>query len=233
MKPHEVQTQSCCVSVSVVTPGQVIVQTVAETPVTPRPAATILLLRRGGRHADRELELLMVKRAETQSFMPGVWVFPGGIVERGEEPAACAVRELEEETGIALVDGAEVLEWARWITPEVVPVRFDTHFFVALAPAHSPPQPDGREVDDAGWFSPAGALARHRAGELRLVFPTIKTLEGLTTYSSGEAVMEAARGRVVEPILPRVVGTRQDHRVVLPGEDGYEEGVTDVEGLPS
>ena len=44
----------------------------AETPVTPRPAATTMLLRRGGRHSDRELEVLMVRRAETQSFMPGV-----------------------------------------------------------------------------------------------------------------------------------------------------------------
>jgi ADP-ribose pyrophosphatase len=71
----------------------------AETPVTPRPAATTMLLRRGGRHSDRELEVLMVRRAETQSFMPGVWVFPGGMVEDGEEYATCAIRELEEETG--------------------------------------------------------------------------------------------------------------------------------------
>ncbi|MGH2951024.1 MAG: NUDIX hydrolase [Solirubrobacterales bacterium] len=204
-----------------------------ETPATPRPAATVLLLRRGGRHSDRELELLMVRRAETQSFMPGVWVFPGGVVEQGEEPAACAARELEEETGIALDQEAELLAWTRWITPEVVPVRFDTHFFVALAPAHSPPRPDGREVDDAGWFSPAGALERHRAGELELVFPTIRTLETLTPFTSAAAVIEAARDRVVEPILPRVVGTREDHRVLLPGDDGYEDAATDVEGLPS
>jgi hypothetical protein len=115
----------------------------------------------------------------------------------------------------------------------VVPVRFDTHFFVALAPAHSPPRPDGREVDDAGWYSPAGALESHRAGELELVFPTIRTLETLTPFANAEAVIEAARDRVVEPILPRVVGTRDDHRVLLPGDDGYEDAASDVEGLPS
>jgi 8-oxo-dGTP pyrophosphatase MutT (NUDIX family) len=77
-----------------------------ETPVTPRLAATLILLRRGGRHADRELELLMVRRADTQSFMPGVWVFPGGAVEPDESPERCAARELEEETAIALDPGA-------------------------------------------------------------------------------------------------------------------------------
>jgi 8-oxo-dGTP pyrophosphatase MutT (NUDIX family) len=205
----------------------------AETPVTPRLAATTLLLRRGGKHTDRELELLMVRRAETQSFMPGVWVFPGGVVEPGEEPEACAARELEEETGIALADDAELHAWTRWITPEVVPVRFDTHFFVGLAPVHSPPRPDGREVDDAGWLSPRRALERHRAGELELVFPTIRTLETLLPYATAAEVIEAARDRVVEPILPRVAGTREDHRVLLPGDDGYEEAAPDTDNLRS
>jgi 8-oxo-dGTP pyrophosphatase MutT (NUDIX family) len=206
---------------------------VAETPVTPRLAATTLLLRRGGKHTDRELELLMVRRAETQSFMPGVWVFPGGVVEPGEAPEQCAARELEEETGIVLADDAELLAWARWITPEVVPVRFDTYFFVGLAPPRSPPRPDGREVDDTGWLSPRVALERHRMGELELVFPTIRTLETLLGFATAGEVIEAARERVVEPILPRVAGTRADHRVLLPGEDGYEEAGPDVDNLPS
>jgi 8-oxo-dGTP pyrophosphatase MutT (NUDIX family) len=220
--------------VSVVPTGaQVIVPAMAKAPATPRAAATILLLRRGGRHADRELELLLVRRGESQSFMPGVWVFPGGVVEDGEDPADCATRELAEETSIELPPDAEVRLWTRWITPEVVPVRFDTFFYVALAPPHSPPKPDMREVDDAGWFSPRVALERHRAGDLKLVFPTIRTLETLLPFGRSEEVMEASVGRDVEPILPRVVGTREDHRILLPGDDGYEDAVPDVDSLPS
>src|SRR5215475_3798241 len=76
-------------------------------PSEPRPAASVVLLRRGGKHADRALEVLLLKRTEEAKFMPGVWVFPGGSVdpEDGEHEAgyrACAVRELEEEAGIAL-----------------------------------------------------------------------------------------------------------------------------------
>ena len=69
---------------------------------------------------------------------------------------------------------------------------------------------------------PQAALEANRAGELELVFPTIKTLETLLPFASAEEVLAAAPGRRVEPILPRVVGTREDHRVLLPGDDGYE-----------
>jgi 8-oxo-dGTP pyrophosphatase MutT (NUDIX family) len=193
----------------------------------PRPAASLILLRRGGKHAERGVEVLLVRRSGEARFMPGVWVFPGGRVDAadaGDEEAAhmaCAVRELHEEAGIELPRDAELLAWSRWITPEPVPVRFDTRFYVALAPPHSPPRPDGRETTEAKWFSPAGALERHRAGEVDLVFPTIKHLESLLPYSTSEEALEAARGRTVEPITPRVVGKGGERRIVLPGEPGY------------
>lgn len=164
----------------------------------------------------------MVRRSPHASFMPGVWVFPGGAIEPGEEPASCAARELAEETGIVLDEPDAALPWARWITPEVAPVRFDTHFVVALAPPHSPPTPDGVEVTEAAWLAPRAALDAHASGEIELVFPTVRTLESLLPHASAEEVIEAARNRVVEPILPRVVGTREDHRILLPGDPGYD-----------
>jgi 8-oxo-dGTP pyrophosphatase MutT (NUDIX family) len=193
----------------------------------PRPAASLILLRRGGRHRDRGVEVLLVRRSPDARFMPGVWVFPGGAVDADdagdEEEAhkACAVRELREEAGIELPGDAELLPWSRWITPEPVPVRFDTRFYVTLAPAHTPPRPDGQETTGAEWTSPVAALERHRAGELELVFPTIKHLESLLPYSSSEEVLAAARDRVIEPVMPRVVGEEGERRIVLPGEPGY------------
>jgi 8-oxo-dGTP pyrophosphatase MutT (NUDIX family) len=217
----------------VVTGAQVIVPAMADSPATPRPAATIILLRRSGRHAERGVEVLLAQRSLQASFMPGVWVFPGGIVEAGEEPPETARRELGEEVGIELGTDAELVPWSRWITPEVVPVRFDTHFFVALAPPHSPPKPDGGEIVEASWFAPERALESHRVGELSLVFPTIRNLERLAEHATADEVMAAARGTVVEAILPRVAGTREDHRVLLPGDEGYDEAATDVDTLPS
>ncbi len=173
------------------------------------------------------MEILLVRRSPRASFMPGVWVFPGGAVDAvdaGDEEAAhmaCAVRELREEAGIELPAGAELLPWSRWITPEPVPVRFDTRFYVALAPAHSPPRPDGMETTEAAWTAPADALERNRSGEIELVFPTIKHLESLLPYSSSEEVLAAARERVIEPVMPRVVGEAGERRIVLPGDPGY------------
>jgi 8-oxo-dGTP pyrophosphatase MutT (NUDIX family) len=186
----------------------------------------VILLRRGGKHADGALEVLMVRRNPEASFMPGVWVFPGGAVAaadgEGEEGfRACAVREVAEEAGIELA--AEALHsYSRWITPEVVPVRFDTWFFLALGPAHSPPRPDGAETVDAGWFEPRAALASHEKGELPLVFPTIKHLESLLPFRTAAQALEAVEGREVEAVLPRVVGEGTQRRVILPGEPGYD-----------
>ncbi len=195
-------------------------------PSVPRPAASIVLLRRGGKHQDRALEVLLLKRTEKARFMPNVWVFPGGAVDDGDGVdetrfKACAVRELEEEAGIALPETEELVLFSRWITPEVVSRRFDAWFFLALAPAHTPPRPDGNETTDAGWFEPAGALEAQAAGELSLAFPTVKQLESLLPFRSSDEALAHHRERTVEPILPKVIGTLEDNRVVLPGDPDY------------
>jgi len=195
-------------------------------PAVPRPAASVVLLRRGGKHGDRALEVLLLRRTERAKFMPGVWVFPGGAVDDadGAEEAgfrACAVRELEEEAGIALATDEELVLFSRWITPEVVSRRFDAWFFLALAPAHTPPRPDGVETTDAGWFEPARALESNAAGELALAFPTVKQLESLLAFRTSDEAIAAHRDAVVEPILPKVIGTAEDNRVVLPGDPDY------------
>jgi 8-oxo-dGTP pyrophosphatase MutT (NUDIX family) len=195
-------------------------------PSVPRPAASVVLLRRGGKHSQRALEVLLLKRTESAKFMPGVWVFPGGAVdpEDGESEAgyrACAVRELEEEAGIALAASEELVLFSRWITPEVISRRFDAWFFLALAPAHTPPKPDGVETTDAAWFEPPAALNAQSAGELTLAFPTIRQLESLLPFANADEALAAHRDRPIEPILPKVIGTQAEHRVVLPGDPDY------------
>jgi 8-oxo-dGTP pyrophosphatase MutT (NUDIX family) len=191
-------------------------------PAVPRPAATVILLRGGGKHSERGLEVLLVQRNPEARFMPGVWVFPGGAVDptdgEGEDAhRAAAVRELAEEAGIEVpADG--LVAYSRWITPRVVPIRFDTRFYLALAPAHSPPRPDGSETVDAGWFAPHHALERHHGGELPLVFPTIKHLESLVDFANATEALEAAKRREVKPVEPRVEGEGGERRIILPDE---------------
>jgi 8-oxo-dGTP pyrophosphatase MutT (NUDIX family) len=195
-------------------------------PSTPRPAASIVLLRRGGKHSQRALEVLLLRRSEEARFMPGVWVFPGGSLDEadGAEEAglrACALRELAEEAGIELPAGEELVPFTRWITPEVIATRFDAWFFLALAPPHSPPEPDGVETTEARWFQPTAALAAQEAGELFLSFPTRTQLQWLAEFRTSDEALAAYRDRPLEPILPKVVEDGPEPRVVLPGDPDY------------
>ena len=186
----------------------------------PRQAATIILLRGGA----ETLEVLLVQRTPKARFMGGVWVFPGGAVDtsEGEGDQAhriAAIRELEEEAAIVLDDPGALVKFSRWITPPEVKIRFDTHFFLAPAPPGQEARIDGDECVDVGWFTPRAALDAFRREELPLVFPTIKHLEQLSTFSSAEELLAHARGRVVHPVVPRVIREGEIARIVLPGED--------------
>src|SRR3954453_1575994 len=172
-------------------------------PSTPRPAASIVLLRRGGKHSQRALEVLMLKRSEEAKFMPGVWVFPGGSLDEadGAEEAglrACAVRELAEEAGIELPPEEELVPFTRWITPEVIATRFDAWFFLALAPAHTPPEPDGVEVVEAAWFEPRAAIEAFDEKEIVLAFPTLSQLHSLLPFATSDDALAAHRDAKIE-----------------------------------
>jgi 8-oxo-dGTP pyrophosphatase MutT (NUDIX family) len=186
----------------------------------PRQAATVILLRGG---ADT-LEVLLVRRTPKARFMGGVWVFPGGAVDtaEGDGDAAhriAAIRELEEEAAITLGDPGALVKFSRWITPPEVKIRFDTHFFLAPAPPGQEPRIDGDEIVDFGWFAPPAALEAARRDEIALVFPTIKHLEQLAGFASADELLEHARGRDVQPVMPRVIREGEIARIVLPGED--------------
>ena len=192
-------------------------------PAVPRQAATVIVLRGGS----ETLEVLLVERNPAQRFMGGAWVFPGGAVDadEGEGDAAhrlAGVREVAEEAGVTLPDPAALIEFSRWITPARVKIRFDTHFFLAPLPPGAEPRPDGSECVDLRFFTPRAALDAHGAGDLLLVFPTIKHLEQLERFESADALLEWARGREVVPVEPKVVMEGEIARVVLPGEPGYE-----------
>jgi 8-oxo-dGTP pyrophosphatase MutT (NUDIX family) len=194
-----------------------------DRPTTPRRAASVLLLRGAG----EALEVLLVKRNPDARFMGGAWVFPGGAVDAHEDDGdaghrAAAVREVAEEAAVTLADPAALVPYSRWITPELVKVRFDTYFFLAPLPEAAEPAVDGEECVDLGWFTPRGALDAHARGEILLVFPTIKHFEQIAGFDSADALLSHARGQTVTPVEPRIVMSGETARVLLPGEPGYD-----------
>ena len=70
----------------------------------------------------------------------------------------------------------ELVPYAHWITPEGMPKRFDTWFFLAAAPPEQVGAHDGKESTDSIWVSPREALEGGESGRFKLPFPTTRNL---------------------------------------------------------
>jgi len=81
----------------------------------------------------------------------------------------------------------------RWITPPLFPIRYDTRFFAAAAPNCQETSHDGDELVDFQWMTPGDALQNYKEGKIKLVIPTIKTLEFLKKFGKSGDVIEYLR----------------------------------------
>ncbi|MEN3297852.1 MAG: hypothetical protein V7642_7105 [Burkholderiales bacterium] len=114
--------------------------------------------------------------------------------------------------------------FGHWITPLDRPKRYDTRFFVAVAPPDQTGSADDCETIDHVWIRPADALERERSGQMSLAFATIKTLELLAQFSDTNALMQHARTlQTVTPRTPRAATARTGRRVLLPDDPAYAE----------
>ena len=98
--------------------------------------------------------------------------------------------------------------WAWWVTPEGMPKRFDTRFFVAQVPAGQLAEHDGTEATDSRWVAPSAALAANSSGEVQIILPTRRNLVDLGQFPTVEAVLRDARGRNPSMIMPQIVPFR-------------------------
>ena len=250
----------------------------SETAATPKPAATILLLRPG----NKSLEVFMVVRHHQIDFASGALVFPGGkadpqdfedsliphlqgAVDDTDMRAAqvSAIREAFEECGILLarevgsddIISAERLQslqeqrepmnkgevtlleflqneqlvlacdelthFAHWITPPMMPKRFDTHFYLAIPPADHIAVHDGYESVDSVWIDPADAISGAQSGTYTIIFPTLRNIEKLATWSTPQSAVEAAQNTTPVPVLPWTEKRDDGQYLCIPVEAGY------------
>jgi 8-oxo-dGTP pyrophosphatase MutT (NUDIX family) len=112
--------------------------------------------------------------------------------------------------------------FSHWLTPMGMPRRYDTRFFVALAPAAQNARADGRETVEALWLRPADALASARG--LKLMNVQQRILEQLATFqSAAECMAHARRLDKVPLVMPRIAQGPAGRRPVNPGHPAYEE----------
>jgi 8-oxo-dGTP pyrophosphatase MutT (NUDIX family) len=118
--------------------------------------------------------------------------------------------------------------WARWITPEVSPRRFDTWFFAAALPAGqtATAAPEGHadpgESESGTWLRPGAALEAAEAGEITLLPPTAVTLRELAAHQDVDGIL--ARRRTITPRLPRVTVENGKVRLSMPPIEQAEPG---------
>jgi 8-oxo-dGTP pyrophosphatase MutT (NUDIX family) len=135
-------------------------------------------------------------------------------------------RELSLATMLArrgLALRADLLRpWARWVTPEVEPRRYDTRFFVAALPRGQQPGRISGEADRMIWMRPADALEQHEAGVMHMLPPTAFTLAELCGYGDVDAILAAARARDLAPIMPKFLVTGGEAHFLLPHDEAYD-----------
>lgn len=133
----------------------------------------------------------------------------------------------------ALVPALDLLvPLAHWITPEPLPKRFDTWFFLAQAPADQVGMHDGRESTDALWLSPRQALEGAESGRFTLPFPTTRILIKLGKQTGVQAALDDAKSRPIVTVMPVMTSDGDRHQLRIPAAAGYDGELFEVSGRP-
>jgi len=168
------------------------------------------------REAYEEAGILLAEGLDGSDFAEVCDPAVRSAVDKGETAFIDVVREL----GVRLrLDALAV--FARWITPTMMPKRFDTWFYAVRAPADQVAAADGREAVDAEWISPDEVLRLADAGERTVIFPTRMNVQLLAEASSAEDCVARAQARTLVPVLPKVEVRDGARFLVLPPDAGY------------
>jgi 8-oxo-dGTP pyrophosphatase MutT (NUDIX family) len=204
-------------------------------PAVAHPAATVVLLRQ----ADSGCEVLLVRRNSRLDFHGGAWVFPGGRLDpadylpeaAGDVVAAArraAVREAKEEAGVS-IEAEHLTLFARWITPDFMPKRFDTWFFAGTG-ADQDVRVDGGEIHEHAWMRPHDALAAQARGEIELPPPTFVTIFGLAAHRNAAEALASLTEGGLRNFVPRICRVPGGACSLYEGDAGYETENAEIEG---
>jgi 8-oxo-dGTP pyrophosphatase MutT (NUDIX family) len=134
-----------------------------------------------------------------------------------------------DETGMVLALD-ELVPYAHWVTPEGMPKRFDTWFFLAAAPPEQLGAHDGRESTDSLWLSPREALAGGESGRFKLPFPTTRNLIKLGKQPNVRTALDSARGKPVVTVMPVLTKLNGGRQLRIPLEAGYDGELFEFDG---
>jgi 8-oxo-dGTP pyrophosphatase MutT (NUDIX family) len=141
-----------------------------------------------------------------------------------------------DEIGIADMLEAEDLElvieklvpFAHWITPTFLPKRFDTYFYLAVAPATQIAVHDGKETVESVWLKPADALAQTKTGQRTMLVATALNVRRLGESATIAAALLSAKNQSIVTVLPELIQEPTGRMLRIPAEAGYRETVIPI-----
>jgi len=125
----------------------------------------------------------------------------------------------------------ELVPYAHWITPEGMPKRFDTWFFLAAAPPDQLGAHDGRESIHSIWVSPREALAGGETGRFKLPFPTRRNLIKLGKQGNVQDALKDSTGKSIVTVMPVMTRLNGGRQLRIPKEAGYDGELFEVGAL--
>ena len=180
------------------------------------------------REAYEECGVLLAREEGTGALVNAARLKALAPMRDGLNKCELGIGDVLEKGGLRLA--ADLLTpFAHWITPNLMPKRFDTRFYVAAAPEDHLAVHDGSESVDSVWIRPADALAEAEAGRRTVIFPTRMNVLKLGRSSLVTDAIETARKTPVVTVEPKVDGSV----LRIPAEAGYgvtEEPLTNVRG---
>ncbi|MFI6066240.1 NUDIX hydrolase [Micromonospora sp. NPDC051227] len=129
-----------------------------------------------------EQERLLLMRRHRFVFDRWVWELPGGYVDDGEQPASCAVREAEEETGWRPGAVEPMLSFQPWVAT----ADAENLLFLARAATHIGSPVDVNEAERVAWMPLAEARDLVSRGEIVGSGTVIAVLELIARKARGE-----------------------------------------------
>ena len=125
-----------------------------------------------------------------------------------------------------------LVPFAHWITPEFMPKRFDTHFFLVDAPRDQLAIHDGTESVDSLWTTIPEALELEKSGQRTIIFPTLENVKKLGRNRSVAQALERAQADPVVTVMPRLTkGPDGILMMEIPENAGYDTIRAPIEAL--
>jgi 8-oxo-dGTP pyrophosphatase MutT (NUDIX family) len=177
------------------------------------------------RETFEECGILLARPRGASALVDAAWL-KAMTQAAGDKPAAFMDFVIAEGLVLAL---DLLVPFAHWITPVMMPKRFDTYFFLVVAPADQVGVHDGHEAVESVWISPRRALDEARAGRFTVLFPTERNLVRLARASSAAEAIARARNEPIVTVMPELSkGDRGQRQLRIPKDAGYDGELFDI-----